>query len=565
MKKYIFVITFVITVFFTFVSCNPEKDIEGSGISKEKLLTLDLSSFNSFRLELSGAKSLGIIDNESLSSSKSISGASFFLAKTDEKGNVSPVEFVATQRTTILGKTVEAGESILIDNPYIQADKLFVDKDFSLISFSLKISDDDPRVGNRTSNIIFDPTVLPEYYVRSIECYGNISVEDPVSQEIQTISLSIQNNGVNDARVDIRPEVDVSTAIEGLSIFDSYGYCSNDLRQSFIVDNHTGKLYRIENLEISVKNGIPYSDSDGPLRFKVDGNGSLVINRLIPNSEMTVYTFFKDKYDQVFVYTKSVPDFTDEELNVHYYNEYNKYIMAEDGTTYRFNDAKTNDYAREKPFSSVLRIGDGFSETAIGPEETIVFNCFWGAGFWHDTMFLDKIDKNVVYMHGHSYKNGNGTNDIYIFGEDYQTIYTVGWNYYDYGALLTSVSGLWFCLDGVYYRSNFQYDDDGRVGGTDLYPGYSYVSYSETSGGGQLGHCSILDNPSLFSKILPENYESISYHPQNDGTTLIQVKYQYISGSVTYDVFEDVEGLHVLETGSYTAPTTPVSVFHPIN
>ena len=647
------IILILLTILLLIVGCDSNNVESGESGSNENYAPNDISNLNlsvldKFVIELSDATDLGIVDKTSVSKAnvkKAInSGNSFILAQKDGAGNISEVEFVATEKVSIGNRTVNAGDSLSLNSLYAQADKLFVGKDFTLISISLCVDPDDSRIVSKGKSTIVDPTIVPEVFIYEPgvrEVYENCTFVEPASQEIEYIVWAVKGDDSEETKTVklwIRPENSVATAYSGISIFDSYGYCSNELRQSFVLHNSTGKLYRIEDVELTIMNGIPCINSS-PVRFVINGDGNLEVKKIVPNPEVVVYNFFEDNYGQVFVFTKSnVPEQTNTDLKVHYYNTYNKYKKAADGYVYEFYLPSSEIYnynfilsnntrGDESIIPEVYRIQDEFSKTAISESETIYFNCFWGAFYWRTCTFFDKIQDGKFYMRGVPFFRYSGQispnsfSGIVVFEKsDKQstdnglrlTLYDGYLPYYGEGILLLSpssslhivkdgtLSGIYvnqnifdtsqcFCMynketnheftsydwywytntssisDAVlaesYYRAEEirYYFIGGIEEGNDLLYPYAHYEYLDNN----YKDCSYVSNS--LQKILDANYDSIEYVPKSDGTALVRVRFQDLSESKSYDIFDNGNGIEVRETNSYTIPDTPVAVFQSWN
>lgn len=104
------------------------------------------------------------------------------------------------------------------------------------------------------------------------------------------------NGNIQYEHVDLRPDSMVYDEY-GVSEFDTTGYFSNNLTASFVIDNSTGYIYKIENLYIKeFVNGLVKDDNGNYYSISTDFEHNIVFTDLVPNKDIEVYNVFLDNY-----------------------------------------------------------------------------------------------------------------------------------------------------------------------------------------------------------------------------------------------------------------------------
>ena len=139
------------------------------------------------------------------------------------------------------------------------------------------------------------------------------------------------NNEVKTEYLELRPEKLVYD-INGVSNFDKTNYYSSALSQSFVIDNHTGYIYKIEDFKIDniyddniVTQNRSNNNVDGHrtsyFKISIDGN-NLVFRDLVPNKDIGVFGVAEDKYGWIYV-NNNLLNQTDTENKIVYYKHQN--------------------------------------------------------------------------------------------------------------------------------------------------------------------------------------------------------------------------------------------------
>ena len=90
---------------------------------------------------------------------------------------------------------------------------------------------------------------------------------------------------------------------DGISKYDKCNYFSNSKRQSFIIDNKSGLIYKIKDFNIKEINGgcLLSANDNFVYDFKINENKEVEIFSLFQNETITWYSCFKDKYGNKYV------------------------------------------------------------------------------------------------------------------------------------------------------------------------------------------------------------------------------------------------------------------------
>ena len=88
----------------------------------------------------------------------------------------------------------------------------------------------------------------------------------------------------------------------GVADFDKTDYYSSNLTASFVIDNSTGYIYKIDGIYIkSFKNDLIVDDKGYYYTIKTDSNNNLIFTDVMPNKDIKVENVFTDKYGWVYV------------------------------------------------------------------------------------------------------------------------------------------------------------------------------------------------------------------------------------------------------------------------
>ncbi|MBQ8884935.1 MAG: hypothetical protein IJY62_00975 [Clostridia bacterium] len=107
---------------------------------------------------------------------------------------------------------------------------------------------------------------------------------------------------------------------DGIAFYDKCDYFSNSKRQSFIMDNTTGYVYKLKDFNIKkIQGGCLLSADDNFIYdFKINENDEIEIFSLFTNDTVEWYSCFKDKYGNKFIQNNRLNTY-DATTNTYFY------------------------------------------------------------------------------------------------------------------------------------------------------------------------------------------------------------------------------------------------------
>ena len=149
------------------------------------------------------------------------------------------------------------------------------------------------------------------------------------------------------------------TATIGETELRAWSYYTSALSASFVIDNATGYIYKIENFHVDgFYNGmlISYANYEGtdimnrekPYYYSIgtDENHNLVFTDVLPNKDVDVYDVFIDNYGWLFVLNNRVDDVDRDRKIIYTTNRY-KYVYDSDNKVYVTNGNRGGGFLRE--------------------------------------------------------------------------------------------------------------------------------------------------------------------------------------------------------------------------
>jgi len=147
--------------------------------------------------------------------------------------------------------------------------------------------------------------------------------QDEVDGQVDKLYVIFQYTYISFVPLNLsqRPQdKDLALDYDGIPLYDKTGYFSDSTRQSFVVDNNTGLIYKIENINISNLSGGCASvvGSQFPYAMKITENNDLEFYSLFQNSSINMYSCFVDKHNNKYVKNNKINMF-DSNTNTFYY------------------------------------------------------------------------------------------------------------------------------------------------------------------------------------------------------------------------------------------------------
>ena len=159
--------------------------------------------------------------------------------------------------------------------------------------------------------------------------------------------------------------------------YDTYGYCNTFFRESFIIDNTTGEIYPVDELELSVHKGIAYDTTHGPLRFSVNAQGELEVDSILISTDFSMFDIFTDIYGQYYIFNDTFSEIdTSGGFDIMYFTKNGEYIPTQDGRVLHieFGTSGTFTPFYTEGIKSVSFMGYGFTKEEIGENEYVAID-----------------------------------------------------------------------------------------------------------------------------------------------------------------------------------------------
>ena len=96
---------------------------------------------------------------------------------------------------------------------------------------------------------------------------------------------------------------DLTRDYDRVPLYDKQGYFSNNTRQSFVFDNDTGLIYKIDGIQIANLSGgcVRIQDNPFPFDMNVDASGALKFTSINTNPALMYNSCIKDKYGYKYI------------------------------------------------------------------------------------------------------------------------------------------------------------------------------------------------------------------------------------------------------------------------
>ncbi len=156
----------------------------------------------------------------------------------------------------------------------------------------------------------------------------------------------------------------------GIAYYDKMGYFSSATRQSFVIDNATGYVYPIKDVEIEKLENNLVMISGKVFDMRVANNGDLEFIKVVQNETLTVYHYFKDIYGNKYIHNDFL-DATDTANNTLYYTNKYAYLYSRQGVVIH---RVCNEHGSPNTTTSVKKIVEGFEEAPISLSDEFVFD-----------------------------------------------------------------------------------------------------------------------------------------------------------------------------------------------
>jgi hypothetical protein len=165
---------------------------------------------------------------------------------------------------------------------------------------------------------------------------GNVVLEtitqDEVDGQVDKLFVLYQYTFVSFVPINLneRPKQDdLDLEYDGVSTYDKTNFQSNSTRQSFVIDNESGLIYKIENIVISNLSGGCVSIQNNPYPFdmRITESKNLQFYSLFENPSITMNSCIKDKSGQKVILNNTINTY-DEINKTLYYTKQNNWTRS---------------------------------------------------------------------------------------------------------------------------------------------------------------------------------------------------------------------------------------------
>lgn len=234
----------------------------------------------------------------------------------------------------------------------------------------------------------------------------------PLVNESGYYAYKSEDGNILREEVILRPDTMVYDA-DGVAEFDKTDYFSSHLTVSFVIDNSTGYIYKIENFRIrSFKNGLVEDDNGYYYAVTTDEEHNLVFTDVLPNKDATVQGVYLDNDGWTYVINNRV-DSVDAERKL-ILTSSKDYVSDADGNVYvlgdypglndrkvlthKMSDGKAVALENHDLIRNIKRIGE------VDKDDLFI-------GLYRDMMIYNLNGHYIVWENGHRIEGEDGQED----------------------------------------------------------------------------------------------------------------------------------------------------------
>jgi hypothetical protein len=429
---------------------------------------------------------------------------------------------------------------------------------------------------------------------------GNVVLETITQDEVdgQVDKLYVLNDYtfISFVHLDLNPRPEapqLEKDYDGVAIYDKTNYFSDSTRQSFVADNDTGFIYKIENINIANLSGgcVNVEDTPFPFDMRVNNQSELEFFSLYENPSINKNGCIKDKFGTKYINNNVLNEY-DENTNTLYYvstsnpdthsgisywltstgevvkrlSTYSNYfVVMMANNRHRFVEIKDDfeiylsiyeDQSREFVYkasikNNLLKKYVALNKNINAEKESQFYDYMTGDGTGYHKMFFSKFQGGDVY-----------TSDVYLIDDGVFRDNSKK-NYYFYDKYQIAIFHVTENnqTKTIYFKNSLDELEQNFL-----------MNYQSNSSAPRI--LTEIDNARLF----PLNYRDFKFTRQNaiqisslNGATIENGKLRKVtlSGNVYYDLVPElVNGEWVITpyvTGTYVAPPPSTITFQPIN
>mgnify|MGYP001133674325 CR=1 FL=1 len=187
---------------------------------------------------------------------------------------------------------------------------------------------------------------------------------------------------------------------EGVSYYDTFDYYTSKFRESFIIDNKTGLIYSVGDMDFSFQNGVAIDEKLGPVSIETNSDGTLQVEQLVGNSRVYISHVFKDKYGQYYIYNDSL---SEQVGHVMFFKEKGEYIPTKEGIVLHLTIANIGSW-NMFGIASIAVVGENFSERALTTDDSFIIN--YSSSYYNNQL---SVMPNALRL----YNETNGNSDYW--------------------------------------------------------------------------------------------------------------------------------------------------------
>jgi hypothetical protein len=343
---------------------------------------------------------------------------------------------------------------------------------------------------------------------------------------------------------------------DDIALYDKTNYFSDTTRQSFIVDNENGLIYKIEGINILSLSGgcAQIQGSQFPYDILINSDESLIFKPLHQNPNISTFSCIKDKFGNKFI--------KNDKLNL-YDSENNAYYFVNDGVAGNVDyDITKEGVVIEIEYDSGFTLNSSFSGQVVlndGAKRPFLITDNYNFLPQKDLRnhYPIKISSGILLSH----TNGLNYYKTKPSWEEAANKRTSLWTYYYDGINdITKAMYLYGNLD-VLYETSFikEYNVVLEYSQGKLYAFYNFWESFLTNDKTDYVNKKLLDLENFSPTLLIEN---ITFE---EGKI---IKFG-LSGNVYYDLIPEYKNnrwvITPYESGTFVAPSVPTITFQPIN
>ena len=293
---------------------NNNSTVNTISLSFMKDLMVDTSGVTAYGIKKSQQDNQSHVSTVSLLSEKVVNNdngrknnSKFYLYKTTENYEYGNVEYDENKITKVTFKKNTTVSEEIYDN------------EGNLIDSSTIITQDD--LDGKINKVYTTKQFTYLQFVADVEGSGYYNYYD-------------SNNALQTEYVSLRPN-SLTFDENGVAEFDKTDYFSSNLTASFVIDNETGYIYKIDGFYIkSFKNNLVLDENGYYYSVKTDEESNLVFTDIMPNKDVEVYYAMIDNYGWTFIYNNML-DIRDESNKIICFTSGKEFIADYEGNVYK--------------------------------------------------------------------------------------------------------------------------------------------------------------------------------------------------------------------------------------